>query len=557
MCKRMAIALLLSVVAIHSASAQTSVWTSSGFCWAGSECSFDVWVATGAPIGRLAVVIHYDNARMLVTSIDNHAAFPVTQRLWYADDICAHTTVCPAPGSCGQIDYLGLDASNGTSGTRKLLTVHYTLSATTAPSWNPCDGWCNQYICVALTPFSGDYDGSNRLSMNFTGGTLTYSSTPPPDTDGDGLIDPVELMLGTDPQDADSDDDGLFDGVDPTVKGRKGAGFGEDEDLDGVISPWETDPADPDSDDDGLFDGTESGLTAARTPDTDLGAGTFVADADPGSNTDPRDPDSDDDGALDGVEDANGNGAVDPGEADPLSDASVPTLEAPDSGIQVLLLGDSGSTSQVQTALQDAGHVVTVVDPHYDWDGMTPPPTSFGVVVLLDGDDYGSALDTAADTALYDFVTAGGGLVVTEWTAYDVCYGDKAGAWTGLLPVSSAPDCEYDYGATWNRQGNHELTQGLPASWTEADEGVSTVEAMPGTLVVARSEVGVPLLAYGNQSQGRVVHVNNSLTYSSGTIDPHVLTAIVNAVGYANRKLELVFSDGFESGAVSSGQSSS
>ena len=78
------------------------------------------------------------------------------------------------------------------------------------------------------------------------------------DSDGDGLSDEDDAVLGTDPNNPHSDDDGLNDG--------------DEVDLG-------TDPLDDDSDDDGLKDGDE----------VDLG-------------TDPLDDDSDDDGVKDGDE---------------------------------------------------------------------------------------------------------------------------------------------------------------------------------------------------------------------------------------------------------------
>ena len=51
---------------------------------------------------------------------------------------------------------------------------------------------------------------------------------------------------------------------------------------------------------------------------------------------------------------------------------------------------------------------------------MTPDVDDFDIVVLLDGDDYGSELQAAAGTALEAFVTRGCDLLMTEWTAYDV-----------------------------------------------------------------------------------------------------------------------------------------
>jgi len=122
------------------------------------------------------------------------------------------------------------------------------------------------------------------------------------DIDGDGLTDQEEGVLGTDPTDADSDDDGVIDGdeVDP----------GDDTDGDGLINAL-----DPDSDGDGINDGTELGLGC----DNPATVGTnCVPDADGGATTtNPIESDTDHGGVKDGDEDTNHNGQIDPGETDP------------------------------------------------------------------------------------------------------------------------------------------------------------------------------------------------------------------------------------------------
>ncbi len=126
------------------------------------------------------------------------------------------------------------------------------------------------------------------------------------DTDGDGLYDDVEIAIGTDPNDADSDDDGVIDGDEPA--------FGEDVDGDGLINAL-----DPDSDDDGLFDGTEMGKDCSD-PATDVSQHHCIADADMGLTvTDPLDADTDNGTVSDGAEDANHNGKIDAGESDPTA----------------------------------------------------------------------------------------------------------------------------------------------------------------------------------------------------------------------------------------------
>ena len=93
------------------------------------------------------------------------------------------------------------------------------------------------------------------------------------DLDGDGLSNGDEGTIGTDPADPDSDNDGINDG-DEVAAGTPGV---FDDDVD-------TDPLDADTDDDGISDGEE------------------VIEGVDGYETDPLEPDTDGDGILDGVE---------------------------------------------------------------------------------------------------------------------------------------------------------------------------------------------------------------------------------------------------------------
>ncbi len=117
------------------------------------------------------------------------------------------------------------------------------------------------------------------------------------DLDGDGLTNLEEYEAGTDPNDADSDDDGLTDGdevnlyyTDPLI-----SDYDLDSDGDSLtnveeVDIHETDPNDSDSDDDGLTDGEEINTYS----------------------TDPNDSDSDDDGFSDYEEVLNGTDPNDP-----------------------------------------------------------------------------------------------------------------------------------------------------------------------------------------------------------------------------------------------------
>lgn len=166
-----------------------------------------------------------------------------------------------------------------------------------------------------------------RIRAYNDSGNSDYSNTAeeePQDSDQDNLPDSLEETMCTDPNDADTDDDGIIDGT-------------EDANHNGQVDTGETDPCDIDTDNDGIQDGTEIGLTEADVgQDTDLNV--FKPDLDPTTTTDPLDEDSDDDGVLDGEEDANGNGRVDNGETDPEEiDCS---LDDDSAGLQTLFEAD-------------------------------------------------------------------------------------------------------------------------------------------------------------------------------------------------------------------------
>ena len=129
---------------------------------------------------------------------------------------------------------------------------------------------------------------------------------PTGDRDGDGLTNGEEQVLGTDPDNPDSDDDGLGDGLEVNILGTDP--LDNDSDNDGLDDYQEnnitgTDPLDSDSDNDGLDDGDELSEHGTDPLDSDsdndgLNDGQEVINY----GTDPNDPDSDDDGLNDGQE---------------------------------------------------------------------------------------------------------------------------------------------------------------------------------------------------------------------------------------------------------------
>jgi outer membrane protein OmpA-like peptidoglycan-associated protein len=150
-----------------------------------------------------------------------------------------------------------------------------------------------------VTATATDTQGNTATDTN----TFTVNTGTPTDSDGDGVDDVTEVELGTDPRDADTDDDGVPDGQDGLT----------DTDGDGLI-----DARDPDSDNDGLLDGTERGVTLQNAPaGTNTSSPNFRPDDDPSTTTDPRRADTDGDGLNDGAEDGDRNGRVGATETDP------------------------------------------------------------------------------------------------------------------------------------------------------------------------------------------------------------------------------------------------
>ncbi|MDQ3264786.1 MAG: Ig-like domain-containing protein, partial [Myxococcota bacterium] len=233
---------------------------------------------------------------------------------------------------------------------------------------------------------NGDRDGDGLLDLD----EATHGTDPDdPDTDNDGLSDGLEVQSGrTSPLDDDSDDDGLLDGT-------------EDANGDGLVSPGETNGAARDSDGDGLTDGLELGLTAPEGTGTDPAL--FVADQDPSTQTDPLVADTDSGGVWDGYEDRNHNGRVDPEETNPLLGSD--DIDADGDGLHnehEVALGldpfdsdtdDDGIADGEDGILDtDGDGLIDAADPDSDNDGL-PDGLEAGVTAATapGGTDQGSA----------------------------------------------------------------------------------------------------------------------------------------------------------------------
>ncbi|MHA2230939.1 MAG: M20/M25/M40 family metallo-hydrolase [Candidatus Hodarchaeales archaeon] len=167
--------------------------------------------------------------------------------------------------------------------------------------------------------------------------------SPTVDYDNDGIPDLIELEIGTDMTNPDTDRDGLTDGEEINTYNTNPLKRDTDDDnlSDGEeIDPYRTDPLNPDSDADSLYDGDEVFMWATDPLDSDSDHD-GVSDYNEITiyNTNPNESDSDSDGLPDGWEIQLG---TDPGLRDSDQD-SIPDGEEVEEGWDPLDPGSPGA----------------------------------------------------------------------------------------------------------------------------------------------------------------------------------------------------------------------
>lgn len=198
------------------------------------------------------------------------------------------------------------------------------------------------------------------------------------DDDGDGLTNNEEAQIGTDPQNPDTDADGINDGDEVRVWRTNPLNPDTDGDLlrEGEEIQRGTDPLNPDTDGDGLIDGEEIQRgTDPRNPDTDGDNSRDGQEIERGTN--PLNPDTDNDQLLDGNEsppcpnpldpDTDRDGIIDGVDLDPC-DANNPSLTATAiAGQPTFTVPAPTATTALPTATTAAPTATT---------GVTPQPPS-------------------------------------------------------------------------------------------------------------------------------------------------------------------------------------
>ena len=151
-----------------------------------------------------------------------------------------------------------------------------------------------------------DHDGAGASSSGPVGSLASHlSDAVYIDEDSDDLYYFAELDAGTDPSDADTDNDGLEDGAELATYGSDPLDDDSDDDglLDGIDADWCGDPMLADTDGDGLSDYDEYYVWSTSLCSTDSdNDGLEDGDEVTLYGTDPAQDDTDGDSLLDGDE---------------------------------------------------------------------------------------------------------------------------------------------------------------------------------------------------------------------------------------------------------------
>ena len=187
----------------------------------------------------------------------------------------------------------------------------------------------------------------------------------------------------------------------------------------------------------------------------------------------------------------------------PMTSYSEPTyypFSFPSSVGSVLVIADGGTQLDLIPLLTAAGYSVTEVIDDASYDGTNPAPNSFDAVVLLDGVNFGSDMPVAGQTALADYVFSGGGIILTEWIAWEVSNGRYANM-SDLVPITRTSGFEGSDNLTVVLA--HPVTEGVSSSFVVLN-GANIGVLNSGEVVVTGSESGdaVVVKSYGD---GRIV----------------------------------------------------
>lgn len=212
-------------------------------------------------------------------------------------------------------------------------------------------------------------------------------------------------------------------------------------------------------------------------------------------------------------------------------DAGTDTGETVEPGpAHVLLLTDAGDDTAVELALVRGGHEVTNAGLYYRWDGLDPALEDVDVVVFMEGENHGYGLETGVDELLREFVDAGGSVIRTEWSAYEI-RANPSTPFDGMIPVVGSGSFVYE--RPWSFVDPADpIAKGVQDGFSPVDSGCSDVEAKPDATVLAWTQDCGPLVSYRTfDGGGTLLHINDDFGGDrNAPIDENVGRVLANAV---------------------------
>jgi trehalose utilization protein len=205
----------------------------------------------------------------------------------------------------------------------------------------------------------------------------------------------------------------------------------------------------------------------------------------------------------------------------------------------VLILRDDATEGDFNTILTNGGMKATVAQVRgYEWDGTNPSPRDFDVVILPDAYAYGD-MPAAGQEALVEFVSAGGGLIMTEWVTYE----SRSGAYTSMHDLLLYEPSQWNYATgteTFTVVQDHPITAGLPASFSVPYHAGNPGGVKPDATVLISGSMLPSAVAVKQYGAGRIVQFAVAGNYVGTPFisSPDMQTLLINSVKWAAKALE-------------------
>lgn len=217
-------------------------------------------------------------------------------------------------------------------------------------------------------------------------------------------------------------------------------------------------------------------------------------------------------------------------------------------GKRVLIVRDEvpGGDAALAIALASAGFDVTTTQAtSSDFQGVPSlaEAGAFDALVVLAGGlrTPPSDMPVAGQQEIVAFVARGGGLVLSEWAAFQLAAAPTP-RWKLLEPLvllqrtgSHGGRVTYEVDPAY---ASHPLWAGLPSSFSfSSTSNVGTIKAAPGIARVARSpEAGDAVAIRDLPSSGRIVHLAHAGNHvAHGWTNVNLQRLVTNAVGWVAR----------------------